>query len=53
MGEYRSNNSFVIWLDTGFIFDRSKSLILTVNYRQEKRMRKEQSGMTLNISTQP
>lgn len=38
--------------DSGFVFDRSKTLILSVIYRKEKRVHKEQSGVTLTISTQ-
>lgn len=42
-----------IFIDSGFVFNKSQSIVLTVKYKTEKRVHKEQSGVLMYISTQP
>lgn len=44
--------SLTIYIDTGFPLNKSKSIILTVVYKKEKVLHKEQTGILLDISTE-
>lgn len=43
----------LFFIDSGFVVTNSKSIVLTVIYKKEKKIHKEQSGITLLISTLP